>query len=153
MKKSVLSFIFIICFTQIIFSQACGVYNLKYVGEIVSNNDLSFKIKLPNTFFYHSNERKNNNEGNWIFDYVKVNNRKIDVTVTSHLGSLCTSDQLIELYKKSRDFIPIFITFINKEGEEKRSIKKVSFKKIKFSGKDISGKPTLIIIDLGEIRV
>lgn len=152
MLKSILSFIFIICLTQTIKSQACGVYKLKYVGKIKSKETSKIKIKLPNTFFYHAYSEKINVEEYWSFNFFTIKNEKIDFTIISHLGSLYTSKKLIELYKKSRDFIPILIISINEKGKEERFIKKISYDQLRFSGKDNLSEPTLIIIDLGEIN-
>ncbi|XZC80708.1 hypothetical protein ACSIGC_06225 [Tenacibaculum sp. ZS6-P6] len=107
---------------------------------------------MPNTFFYHAYSEKINVEEYWSFNFFTIKNEKIDFTIISHLGSLYTSKKLIELYKKSRDFIPILIISINEKGKEERFIKKVSYDQLRFSGKDNLSEPTLIIIDLGEIN-
>ncbi len=148
MKKLII--IISVLFIQLSFSQACGIYKLKYKGTIKSKFGNEFKIQLPSSYFFHTKDKKESPMR--FYDY-KFRGTEIQSTFISHLTSLHSSNQLIKLYKTNRDFIPLMITVINSSGVEKQQSIKVAIKDLKFEGLDISGKPTQIIINLGEINL
>ncbi len=149
--KTLLTVIIIIYSIQTSIAQACGVYELKYIGSIESDSKTELKIRLPTTFFFHASDKKNKMLSS-SYNH-KLTGSKIESTITSHLTSIYTSDQLIKLYKSNRDFIPILITTLDSIGHEKRFTKKIPINKLKFIGNNNPNLLTKISIDLGKIKI
>lgn len=148
--KIFLTIIIALCYIQTSIAQACGVYELKYIGSIEYDSKTELKIRLPTTFFFHTSDKKNKMPSSYNY---KLTGSKIESTIISHLTSVYTSDQLIKLYKSNRDFIPVLITALDSIGCKKRFTKKIPINKLKFIGNDNSGELTKISIDLGKIKI
>jgi len=96
---------------QFSFGQACGIYRIKYVGNIKSESLKIEKIKLPTIEFLHGLEERNSEKG---FIEIKTIENEIDIEIGSHLTSHLyeKAESLLKLYKTKRENIPIFITVI-----------------------------------------
>ncbi|WP_196890172.1 hypothetical protein [Aureivirga sp. CE67] len=149
--KITLALSIIFLFIQTSFGQACGVYELKYQGSIKSTSGKEFKIKLPTTYYFHTEDVKESSKS--IFNESKLKGAEINFIMRSHLTSVYTPDQLIELYKNNRDFIPVWIKTIEENGEEKIQFKKIPIANLKFKGIKEPNGLTEITIDLGEIKI
>lgn len=66
------------------FSQACGIYRIKYVGKIESKTHKIKKIKLPSIMFLHNAVDRNENVA---FIEVDINGDEINKETASHLTS------------------------------------------------------------------
>lgn len=141
----------ILLFVQTSFGQACGVYELTYIGSVSSKPEKKTTIKLPSTLFFHIYSKKEESKTSF-YDF-SLKESKIKSTIQSHLTSIYTSNELITLYKSNRDFIPLLITTIDENRNENVQSLKIPIKKLKFRGIDKPNKMAEIIIDLGKIKI
>ena len=149
--KNMLTLSIILLFVQSSFGQACGVYELTYIGSVSSKSGKKTTIKLPSTLFFHFQSKKEKSKT--LFYDFNLKSSKIKSTIQSHLTSIYTSNELITLYKSNRDFIPLFITTIDENRNENIQSLKIPIKNLKLKGIDKPNKMTQIIIDLGKIKI
>ncbi|HBY70055.1 MAG TPA: hypothetical protein DEG69_21285 [Flavobacteriaceae bacterium] len=93
------------------FGQACGIYGIKYVGNINPESIKIEKIKLPTIEFLHGLEEENSEKG--IVEIEPVSN-EINTELGSHLTSHLygKTESLLKFYKTKRESIPIVITVV-----------------------------------------
>ena len=104
--------LFILSLTiQYSLGQACGLYRLKYVGNIKSVSLKVEKIKLPSIKFLHGLEEENSEKD---FIEIELIENEINIQLRSHLTSHLYEkpEILFKLYKRKRQNIPIVITVI-----------------------------------------
>ncbi len=127
MKRIVILLIFIFTI-QSSFGQACGIYRIKYVGNIKSDSIKIKKIKLPTIKFLHGLDEE--------FIENKPSANEFDIEIRSHLTShlYTNAESLLNLYKVKRKTLPILITVIengkNREIQLELSWNNVKIKKI-----------------------
>ena len=105
---------------QYSFGQACGIYRIKYVGNIISESLKVEKIRLPTIQFLHRLEEENSEKG---FIEIKPIGNEFDIELRSHLTSHLydNPENLLKLYEVKRETIPIIITVLEKgKSKDKR---------------------------------
>ncbi len=150
--KLILAIILVGINVQMSFGQACGVYKLKYIGEIHENNNLVLtKIKLPTTAFLHGLEKE---ESERSFQIYELKNKKIDYLMYSHLSCHVTStaDWLFEFYKTNIEDIPIILIGVSTENKEVEIKINISFDQITYETSKKNEDPK-ITINLGRIVI
>lgn len=136
---------------QYSFGQACGIYRIKYVGKINSESIKIEKIKLPTIEFLHGLEEENSEKG---FIEVKPIENGIDIELGSHLTSHLygKSENLLKLYKRKRENIPIIITVIE-NGKTKEIRIELTWDNIRISKLDDDKFGNLFELNLNEINI
>jgi len=109
--KRIIALIILMLTIQYSFGQACGVYRIKYVGNIESKSLKVEKIKLPTIEYLHGLEGESSEKG-----YVEIDleSNGIEIQLGSHLTSHLYDkpESLLKLYMEKRENIPIIITAI-----------------------------------------
>ena len=133
------------------FGQACGIYRIKYVGNIKSESLKIEKIKLPTIEFLHGLEERNSGKG---FIEIKLSENKIDIEIGSHLTSHLyeEAESLLKLYKTKRVNIPIFITVIE-NGKNKEIQIELTWNDVKIKKLEDQKFGNLFELNLNEINI
>lgn len=136
---------------QMSFGQACGIYKLKYVGEITSDSLTLVEVKLPTTAFLHGLEEKNADNA---FRKFEISINTFDILTFSHLSCHVTASpkQLIEMYHKNRKYIPVIMVLVNLENFQVEKTINIPMEKINFIGFEYEGDAK-VTIDLGNIKI
>jgi hypothetical protein len=106
---------------QYSFGQACGIYRIKYVGNIKSESLKIDKIKLPTIEFLHGLEDEDSKKS---YAEIELTNNQVNAELSSHLTSHLygKAGSLLKSYKTKRESIPLIIIVI--ENGTKREIRK-----------------------------
>jgi len=136
---------------QYSFGQACGIYRIKYVGKINSESIKIEKIKLPTTAFLEGIGEENSEFG---FIEIKQITTEIDVELRSHLTSNLykKSENLFNLYKTKREYIPVIITIVEKGKNEEIRIE-LAWNTIQISKLEDDKYGNLFELNLNEINI
>jgi len=146
--RTLITLLILISSAQITFGQACGKYRINYVGEIVSESINVIKIKLPSTFYLHSNRLE---EKKLDFFEIELENDKFNIEIYSHLTSIYSSiERLKAVYQSKREGIPITLISEN-NGVIEETKTEISWEDIDIKIIDDDGFGTLFQLDLGEI--
>lgn len=123
-RKNIFTILTLMLFIHTSFSQACGIYRIKYVGKIEFKTHKIEKIKLPSIMFLHNVVDRNENVA---FIEVDINEDNINKEISSHLTSHLydNSNKLLEFYKNSRDNLLIVFT-INEDGNYREIFKELN---------------------------
>lgn len=147
MKNLILILLFIFS-ARTSFGQACGIYRINYVGQIVSNSNNIIKIKLPNTFYLHSKETEDSK-----LDFLtsELDEGNFNIEIRSHLTSIYSNSQkLKETYKSKRSSIPIILILEN-NGQLTEKIIIIDWNQVEISIINDEKLGNLFKVDLGKI--
>jgi len=142
----------ILSFTiQYSFGQACGIYSVKYVGNIKSESLKVKKIKFPTIEFLHGLEENNSERG---FIEIKPFVNEINIEIGSHLTSQLfeKAENLLKFYKAKRENIPILVTVIE-NGKNKEIQIELAWKDIQIKKLEDENFGSLFELNLNEINV
>ncbi|WP_347922545.1 hypothetical protein [Pontimicrobium sp. SW4] len=133
------------------FSQACGIYRIKYVGKIESKTHKIKKIKLPSIMFLHNVVDRSENVA---FIEVDIDVDEINKETASHLNSHLydNSNKLLEFYKRSRDNL-LIVFIINEDGNDIEISKKLNWSDVEIKIVEDEGFGNLFEINLKEIKL
>lgn len=149
-KKTFLAILFS-CITTFVFSQACGIYYVKYVGQIENNDEEVVKVRLPSIPFLHGLDNEISSDA--FLDF-KVENNIIDCEMGSHLTSVLYEEAktYLKFYRSKNDKIPV--TFFIKK-DDKTIIKKVEipWKRIKIEKLKDEKLRFILKLDLASINI
>jgi uncharacterized alpha/beta hydrolase family protein len=136
---------------QYSFGQSCGIYRIKYVGNIKSESLKIEKIKLPTIEFLHGLEEENSEIG---FIEIEPIENEIDVELRSHLTSHLygKAESLLKFYKTKRENIPIIITVIE-NGKQKELRIELTWNNIQITEINDDGFGRLFELNLNELKV
>lgn len=107
--KTLIVFFFLIATTQTASSQACGIYRINYVGQVLTQSSEAISVKLPSIAFLHGLKKNRINGDPFISTTMKQNN--IELELTSPLTSILFDEAQIylEYYKSKNKKLPILI--------------------------------------------
>lgn len=150
-RKYIFTILTLIIFIHTSFSQACGIYRIKYVGKIESKTHKIEKIKLPSIMFLHNVIDRNENGG---FIEVEINGDKINKEIVSHLTSHLydNSNKLIEFYNSSRDNI-LIVFIVSENGNDKEISKELNWDDIEIKIVEDEGFGNLFELNLKEVKL
>ncbi len=133
------------------FGQACGIYRIKYIGNIKSESLKVEKIKLPTIQFLHGLEDENSEIG--FIEIAPIAN-EIDVELGSHLIShlYSESEYLLKFYKSNRENIPIII-ITKKNGLLQEIRREVSWDNIQITVLKDDNFGKIFELNLSEIEI
>ncbi len=142
----------IISFTiQYSYGQACGIYRIKYVGNIKPESLKVEKIKLPTIQFLEGLGNENSEYG-----FVEINpeNNIIEVGLSSHLTSnlVDKAEILLKLYESKRKNIPILITIIE-NGKSKEIRRELTWNNLQIKKLEDEKFGNLFELNLNEINI
>jgi hypothetical protein len=149
--KSLIAIFLLMITAQMGFGQACGIYRVKYVGEIVSENVEIIKVKLPTIPFLHE---KKGSDLESKFVELKTNGNHIEKEVSSHITSKLYSkaDTYLKLYQSKREKLPIKFVILE-EGKETEITIELYWDEIEIREIEDEGFGRLFEINLKEIKV
>lgn len=132
-------------------SQACGLYIVKYIGELQVDSVEVKSIKLPSIQYLHGLLNMSDENA---FIEINCNKNQIDFTLKSPLTSFLYDEpkRYLELYKSKRNTIPIIITMIF-ENEEKEMKIEIEWTDVLVSKVNHNDLGDVIIVDLQEIEL
>ena len=133
------------------FGQACGIYKIKYSGNINSESIKVEKIKLPTIQFLHGLEDETSKLG-----YVEIPavSNELEIELGSHMTSHLyeNPENLLKLYKTKRENIPITVIIIeNGERQERRL--ELSWEDIEITKLEDDGFGNLFELNIHEITI
>ncbi|WP_298545662.1 hypothetical protein [uncultured Aquimarina sp.] len=142
----------IISFTiQYSYGQVCGIYRIKYVGNIKSESLKVEKIKLPTIQFLEGLGNENSEYG-----FVEINpeNNIIEMGLSSHLTSnlFDKPEILLKLYESKRKNIPVLITIIE-NGKSKEIRRELTWNNIQIKKLEDEKFGNLFELNLNEINI
>ena len=136
---------------QYSYGQACGIYRIKYVGNIKSESFKIEKIILPTIGFLHGLENKSSEKG---YIEVEPTTNKIDIELgspmTSHLYK--KAENLLDFYKEKRRSIPIEVIVIQ-NGKKKKIRIELAWDNIQITKLKDDKFGNLFELNLNEINV
>ena len=136
---------------QYTFGQACGIYRIKYVGNIKSESLKIEKIKLPTIEFLHGLENESSEKG---FIEIEPIANGIDIELgsplTSHLFG--KTENLLKFYKTKRENIPIIITVIE-NGKNKEIRIELTWNNIQIKKLEDEKFGNIFELNLNEIKI
>jgi hypothetical protein len=149
--KKILVLIILSLTIQFSFGQACGIYRIKYVGNIKSEALKIEKIKLPTIGFLHGLKQESSEEG---FIEIEPIANRIDIELRSYLTSHLYEkpESLLKLYKTERKNIPIIITGIE-NGKNKEIRIELTWNNIVISKLEDGKFGNLFELNLNEINI
>ncbi len=108
MMKTVVMMVVTCSIAQYTLGQACGIYRLKYVGNVKSESLKIESIKLPDTRMLHGFEVEPP-QNLWVV--VESTNHNFDALICSHLSSSLygSAEDLLKFYKANRDSVPLVV--------------------------------------------
>ena len=111
-------------------AQACGIYYVKYVGNLDAEGFNVETVEIPNIpFFYGLDEL---DEEGTLFPVTPESN-SFHLQIQSHLTSpMSSAEAVLRLYESKRESIPIVIT-LNKNGIRKEIQLNLSWKDIQIT--------------------
>lgn len=136
---------------QYSFGQACGIYGIKYVGNIESESLKIEKIKLPTIEFLHGLKDEDSENS---YMEIELTDNQINVELRSHLTSHLygKAESLLKFYKTKRESIPLIILVV--ENGKKREIRKeLTWNSIQISKLEDDKFGNLFELNLNEINV
>jgi hypothetical protein len=103
--KQILTVILFTLSVQLANGQACGIYRIKYVGIVTSQEKQIVGVCVPTTMFLEGFEKRNS-KLSFIDDSLSVNG-SYDIEISSHITTpYSNTTHLLDLYKKkSKKFI------------------------------------------------
>ena len=128
------------------YSQACGIYKIRYVGYVKSQMTIS-SISLPTGFTLHGT-------GNLDYFRIKPKNNTFRMVINSPLGSIHTynAKQLLEFYKSKRSHLPVIAGILKKYRIKKVKVK-IPWSAIRITQVNTEKKLSTFEINLGEIII
>ncbi|WP_298321242.1 hypothetical protein [uncultured Aquimarina sp.] len=102
---------------QYSFGQACGIYRIKYSGNIKAESLKIEKIKLPTIQFLHGLESENSEK---MFIEIEPKTNEIDIELVSPLTSHLyeKAENLLKFYTTKNESFPIIIILENETKKE-----------------------------------
>ena len=136
---------------QYSFGQACGIYRIKYIGNIKSESLKIEKIKLPTIEFLHALEDENSEIS---FVEIEQANNQINVVLGSHLTCRLydEAESLLKFYKTKRDSIPVII-IVMESGKNREILIELTWNNIQINKLEDRRFGNLYELDLNEINV
>lgn len=116
MMKRISILLTLIIVTNYLYSQACGVYYIKYIGEVQSEGLEIISVKLPTASFLHGLET---DSSEFAFIETDIKNNQIELLISSHLTSHLyeEANTYEKIYSTERESIPI-IFIISKNDKQ-----------------------------------
>ncbi|MEP5340220.1 MAG: hypothetical protein ABJL44_01055 [Algibacter sp.] len=136
---------------QYSFGQACGIYRIKYTGNLKSESLKIEKIKLPTIELLHGLENENP-EISFVEIEPTINEINIELRspLTSHLYG--ETEKLLKFYKTKRENIPIIITVIQ-NGKSKEIRMELTWNNIRIKKLEDEKFGNIFELNLSEINV
>ena len=107
--------------------QACGIYRIKYVGNISTTDKQIVKVYFPTTMFLHKIEKEQSDKA---FIEATLKNGTFKIEISSHLTTPYNSiDQLLFFYKKQSDVFKMKVSYME-TGILKEKIIAINWNKI-----------------------
>ena len=115
---------------QFAHGQACGIYRIKYVGNIISTDKQIEKVYLPNTMLLHLVEKEKSEKA---FVETTLTNGAFKIEICSHLTTPFNSiEQLISFYKKQSDKLKMKVSYLENDLLKEKNIE-IDWDKIEVS--------------------
>lgn len=136
---------------QYSFGQACGIYRIKYTGNIKSESLKIENIKLPTIVFLHGLQDQNSKIS--FVEFEPTNNRiniELDSHMTSHLYD--EAESLLKFYKTNRKSIPIIIT-VSENGKNREVLIELTWDSIQINKLEDEKFGNLFELNLNEINL
>lgn len=136
---------------QTVYSQACGIYRIKYVGQIKSNELEVTSIKLPTTMYLHGLEKRKSKRA--FFEY-SLENDSINIEMHSHLSCHIHGNPnlYLELYLSKHKSLSIIL--VGRKNDEEIEIPiELEWKNIKMTKIEDDGFGYLMEINLSKIEI
>ena len=135
---------------QCSFGQACGIYRIKYIGNIKSESLQVENVKLPTIEYLHGLEEENSEKA---FVEIKPIDNEIDIELVSGLTShLYDLEGLLKFYKAKRNSIPVMI-LVTQNGQNKEIRIDLTWNNIQIKGQKDEKFGNLFELNLNEIRI
>lgn len=115
---------------QFAYGQACGIYRIEYVGNIVTTDKKIVKVYLPTTMLLHGVKKEKSERA---FIDTTLKNGAFKIEIGSHLTTPYNSiDQLISFYKQQSHKFKLKISYLE-NGLSKEKTIEIDWDKIEVS--------------------
>ncbi|TND01808.1 MAG: hypothetical protein FD123_4184 [Bacteroidetes bacterium] len=149
MKKA-FTFLLFTLTLHLSYGQACGMYRIKYVGNIKSDARDIVSIYLPTTLYLHGIE---NDRSKRSFLEAKLDSSHFNLGISSHLTTPYTDkNALLSYYKSISPALKIKVAFL-KDGTLKEQFVKINWDDISISVIDDDKLGTLFEFRIKDIRI
>ena len=149
--KRIYILLILILTIQYSFGQACGIYRIKYIGNIKSESLKVEKIKLPTIEFLNGIENEQTEKS---FIEIEINNYQINAEISSKLTSNLYSkaESLLKFYQENRNSISIIVIVIE-NGTKREILKEFSWNNIQISKLEDDKFGNLFELNLNKINL
>lgn len=119
MKRFLIFILFFLAY-QFAYGQACGIYRIEYVGNIISTDKQIAKVYLPTTMLLHGVE---NEKSESAFISTTLTNGTFNIKISSHLTTPYNSiDQIISFYKQQSEKFILKVSYLENDSFKEKNI-------------------------------
>ncbi|MCD6068550.1 MAG: hypothetical protein K0S33_3376 [Bacteroidetes bacterium] len=148
--KRILALATLVLAIQLSFGQACGIYRIKYIGNIQTDSVENVKIKLPTPVYLH---RLENESSELSFVEARIIGNKIELELQSHLTTPFDNAETLKTFYKSKSETLKIKLLSTKNGHVKETTIKLDWDSILITKIDDKKFGNLFGINLNDLKI